>query len=215
MAPHLPLVECPGSLLDVCTRPIIVESGIHRCRQKVWLSRIQCLLSSHHFCNFQHAVYKGSSCTTLRRLLYCLFFQHYREGREFLLLKTDQSNAYGQTDLTGLSHQCSGDPVLLWAVSQSLALYSLIRICVSTAYGMSEPYCLGGGLIQALGAQPDIVGGAPGPLVVDPAVAQQHLGEAMVRPHQVGTRVLAGAHQIAGTLIGNRGHRHRDQLPRP
>ena len=117
MAPHLPLVKCPSFLLNVRTRPIIVESGIHRCRQKVWLSRIQCLLSSHHFCNFQHAVYKGSSCTGLWRLLYCLFFQHYREGREFLLLKTDQSNAYGHTDLTGLSHQCSGDPILQWAVS--------------------------------------------------------------------------------------------------
>ncbi len=37
----------------------------------------------------------------------------------------------------------------------------------------------------------------------------------MAGAHQVGARILAGAHQIAGTLIGSGGHRHRDKLPRP
>ena len=154
MSPHLPLAKCPGTVLNVCTRPILVESGVHRCRQKVWLSRIQHLLSSRHFCHFQHAVYKGSSCVGLRRLIYCIILQHRREGRELVLLKTDQSNAYGQTDLDGLAHQGLPDPVLHWALQQSLVLYSLIQIFVTTAYGLTPPYFLGGGLIQGGGMDP-------------------------------------------------------------
>ena len=39
-------------------------------------------------------------------------------------------------------------------MTQSLALYSMIQICVSTAYGMTDPYSLGGGLIQGGGMDP-------------------------------------------------------------
>lgn len=66
---------------------------------------------------------------------------------------------------------------------------------------------LAGGLqgraVKVLPMQPRVVGVGPClPAGVDQAVAQQELRDPVPDPHEIRADVLAGAHQIPGSLIG-------------
>ena len=101
-APHIPLVKVPGVVLNVCTRPVLVESGVHRQRQRVAFRRIQHAVTPSTFCEAQYAIVKGVAPTQWRRHLYAIFLQKIREREPVAALMLDQSNAYGQTDLGAL-----------------------------------------------------------------------------------------------------------------
>lgn len=63
------------------------------------------------------------------------------------------------------------------------------------------------------GAQPPIMGTGPSRTsVVDDAVAQQQLGQAMPRPHQVTAAVFTGPDQITGRFLAYGRDRHRGDL---
>ena len=69
--------------------------------------------------------------------------------------------------------------------------------------------------VEPLPAQPRVMGERPGGRVVNKPVAKQQLREPMPRPHQLATRVLASADQIACRLLVRLRHPHRHQLAQP
>lgn len=66
---------------------------------------------------------------------------------------------------------------------------------------------------EALPGQPASVGLRPGAPSGEEALAKEQLGEPLAGAHEVNARVVTGAHQIAGVLIGDAGHAHRDEFP--
>ena len=74
-SPHLPLVKIPGWVLNVCTRPVWIESGAHRMRQRVSFRRIQHVTTPSLFGEAQFAIVKGVAPTQWRRFLYNIFLQ--------------------------------------------------------------------------------------------------------------------------------------------
>ena len=102
----------------------------------------------------QCAVVKGVSPSHLRWVLYILQTQHVRAKRRLFLLKLDQSNAYGQTDLGALSRQASHDALWNWVCQQSRKLYSRPRAFVVTIQSLRAAYIIASGLIQGAGLDP-------------------------------------------------------------
>ena len=50
-APHIPLFKSPGVDLNKCTRPIVIESGVHRVRQRSRFKRLQIAITPEMFMN--------------------------------------------------------------------------------------------------------------------------------------------------------------------
>ena len=147
-------VPPPPFILNKATRCIIIESGVLRHRQRFQFRRGQRVLTPEVFGDAQYAVVKGLSPSHLRRVLYILQIQHVRAKRRLYLLKLDQSNAYGQTDLTALSRQASHDALWHWACQQSRKLYSRLLAYVVTVQGLTAAYSIASGLIQGGGLDP-------------------------------------------------------------
>jgi hypothetical protein len=152
--PDIPLFKKVGADLNECTRPIIIESGVHRMRQKEWFQRIQMGIRPELFLNCQFSITKGLPPSQLRRLLYFIIWQHFKQRKGLSILLLDQSNAYGQVDRDALLEQATCDPALSWAGKQANALYRKLRAHVVTAHGLSEPYSVDGGIIQGGGLDP-------------------------------------------------------------
>ena len=153
-APHLPITKCPGVILNKCTRPIIVESGVLRHRQHFQFRRGQLLLTPDVFLKTQFAIIRGLSPSHIRRLIYVLQIQRVRIGQSLCMLKLDQSNAYGQTDLQALRRQADQDPVWSWAIHQSAELYQRLLAFVVTVQGLTTAYAIASGVIQRGGLDP-------------------------------------------------------------
>ena len=140
--------------MNKATRPITIESGVLCHRQRFQFRRGQRVLTPKVLGDAQYAMIKGLSPSHLRRVLYILRIQHVRAKRRLYLLKLDQSNAYGQTDLTALSRQASHDAQWHWACQQSRKLYSRLLAYVVTIQGLTDAYSIATGLIQGGGLDP-------------------------------------------------------------
>ena len=112
------------------------------------------MLTPIHFMHCQFAILKGLSPSHIRRFLYNLLLQRLQRGGGVAILKTDQSNAYGQTDRDALAVQENCDPILRWVCLQSVTLYTLPRALVVTAHRLTDPYRIAGGLVQGGGMDP-------------------------------------------------------------
>ena len=71
-APLVSIIKHLGDNVNEDTRPILIESGLHRHRQCGWFRRLQRMLTPVYFMHCQFAILKGLSPSDIRRFLYNL-----------------------------------------------------------------------------------------------------------------------------------------------
>ena len=147
----------PGKVgldFNVISRPVLMETGPLRFKQKGHWGRVGRRIGSATLGHFQFAGVKGGDSNHLRRLVYTVALQHVLRHRQLVILLLDQTNAYGQLHRTGMSSLVESEPLMRWAWQEALYLLQALQVFVVTVYGLSPGYRIAGGAVQGGGMDP-------------------------------------------------------------